>query len=97
MISPESKPQISERRLELSVIDGKKPLTSIGTVDPGLFKGENCLRAVMDPETCLWSFKYDKGRVPPALTGEFTGYKALRKHADNYFFHRNIAVTEVRD
>ena len=93
-----SVPQTSDRILKLEVIDGKKPLTSIGTVDPRLFKdGEdaNRLHAVMDPETCLWSFKYEKGGLPPALKGQFTGFKALKKHADAYFVQRNVKVTEV--
>ena len=49
----------------------------------------------MDTETCLWSFKYEKGIVPPALKGTFTGFRALKKHADAYFETRNIKVTEA--
>jgi hypothetical protein len=90
----------SDRVLKLEVIDGKKPLSSTGIVDPRLFKdGEdgNKLHAVMDPETCLWAFKYEKGSIPPALKGTYTGFKALKKHADLYFESRNIRITEVKD
>jgi hypothetical protein len=90
----------ADRILKLEIVDGKKPLNSMGMVDPRLFKdGEdgNKLHAIMDPETCLWSFKYEKGIVPPALKGTYTGFKALKKHADNYFETRNIRITEVKD
>ena len=96
MISPESKPQVSDRVFVLEVMNGKKPLSSIGTVDPTLFKEDgNKLHGVMDPETCLWSFKYERGSVPPALKGSFTGFRALQKHAENYFVHRNVRIKEV--
>lgn len=96
MISPESKPQLADRVLKLEIVDGKKPMTSIGTVDPSLFKDDgNKLHAKMDPETCLWSFNYEKGKIPPGLQGVFTGFKAAKKHADAYFIQRNIKVSEV--
>lgn len=88
-----------DRILFLEPIDGK-PLDTRGIVDPRLFKtGEdgNKLHAIMDTETCLWSFRYEKGIVPPALKGTFTGFRALKKHADEYFLQRNIRITEVKD
>jgi hypothetical protein len=100
MISPESKMRSSDRVLKLEIMEGKKAMSSTGIIDPRLFKdGEdgNQLHAVMDPETCMWSFKYEKGAVPPALKGVFTGFKALKKHAENYFEGRNIKITEVKD
>lgn len=100
MISAESKPLSPDRTLKLEIIDGKKAVSSTGVVDPSLFKdGEdaNTLNAVMDPETCLWSFKYKRGAIPPGLRGNFTGFSAAKKYADSYFFHRNIKVTEVKE
>jgi hypothetical protein len=100
MISPESKMLTSDRILMLSPIEGKKATDSMGIVDPRLFsKGEdsNRLHAIMDPETCLWSFKYEKGAVPPALKGTYTGFRALKKFAEAYFLNRNIQITEVKD
>lgn len=100
MISPESKMRASDRVLVLEVIDGKKPLSSTGLVDIRLFKeGDegNKLHAVMDPETCMWTFKYEKGILPPALKGQYTGFKALKKHAEGYFEQRNIRIKEVKD
>lgn len=100
-VSPESKMRSPDRILKLEPIDGKKPLSSTGLVDPRLFKdGEdgNRLHAVMDTSTCLWSFKYEKGAVPPTLKDQkFTGFKKLRDFAEDYFGKRNIRITEVKD
>lgn len=96
MISPESKPQLADRILKLEIMDGKKAMSSIGTVDPTLFKEDgNKLHMKMDPETCLWTFHYEKGKIPPALQGTFTGAKMAKKHADAYFAQRNVRISEV--
>ena len=96
MISPESRPLLADRILKLEIMDGKKPMSSIGTVDPTLFKEDgNKLHVRMDPETCLWSFQYEKGKIPPGLQGTFTGFKSAKKHADSYFYGRNVKVSEV--
>lgn len=100
MISPESKMRSPDRILVLEPIDGLKAKSSTGLIDPRLFKeGEdaNKLHLVMDMETCLWSFKYEKGMIPPALNGKFTGAKAAKKHAEDYFAKRNIRIKEVKD
>lgn len=95
--SPESKMRSPDRILVLSVMEGKKPLNTLGTQDPRLFSGENKLHALMDTQTCLWRFKYDMGIVPPPLQGQFTSFDALKKHADIYYQKRNILITEVID
>jgi hypothetical protein len=98
MISLETKTQPGDRVLKLAIMDGKKPMSSIGTVDPSLFKEDgNKLHIKMDPETCLWSFSYEKGKIPPALNGQFTGAKSAIKHAELYFAQRNVSVAEVID
>lgn len=96
-ISPESKMKSPDRVLVLSVIEGKKPMSTTGAADPRLFTGENKLHAIMDPETTLWRFKYDMGIVPEPLKGTFTGFRALKKFADEYYHRRNIVITEVKD
>ena len=99
MISPESKPQNYDRVFVLEQIEGKKPINSSGIIDPNLFKdGEdkNGLYAVMDPETCLWVFKYKKGMLPPALKGQYTGLRAMTKYVENYFANRNIKVADIK-
>lgn len=96
MISQMSEPQLADRVLKLEIVDGKKAMSSIGTVDPTLFKdGGNKLHVTMDPETCLWSFNYEKGKIPPGLNGVFTGFKMAKKHADAYYAPRNIRISEV--
>jgi hypothetical protein len=100
-ISPESKMRSPDRILKLEIMDGRKPLGSTGNTDPRLFKEDgpetNQLHAVMDLETSLWSIKYDKGAIPAALAGRFTGFKQLYDHAKNYFAKRNINITQVLD
>jgi hypothetical protein len=99
-VSAQTELKAYDRIITLEPIDGKKPLSSTGLVDPRLFKqGEdgNKLRAVMDPSTCLWSMKYEKGGIPEGLAGSFTGINALLKAAEAYFLKRNIRITAVKD
>lgn len=86
-----------DRILVLKVIDGSKPLSSTGFVDSRLFIGENKLHAVMDPNTCLWSFKYEKGITPYALKSNYTSFQKLYRYASEYFNKRNVEITEVVD
>lgn len=98
--SPESKMRTPDRVLKLEIIDGKKPINSIGIVDPRLFKDgpeANRLHILMDVQTSLWSIKYDKGAIPPALAGQFTGFKQAYDHAKTYFQNRNINIIQVQD
>lgn len=96
-ISPESKMRSPDRILVLSVMEGKKPLNTLGAADPRLFNGENKLHAVMDQQTSLWKFKYDMGIVPEPLKCSFTSFSKLLEHAKMYFNKRNIEIKEIRD
>lgn len=101
-ISPsgESKMRSPDRILMLEPVEGKQATkgNTSNIIDPTLFKeGGNRLHCVMNPETCLWSFKYEQGAVPPMLKGNWTGFRAARKHAEEYFLGRNIRVSEVKD
>jgi|SRR5579872_997681 len=99
-VSEESKMRSPDRILVLKPIEGKKPLDSGMRVDPRLFKegdDTNRLHGVMDLETSLWSLKYEKGSVPPALSGKFTGFKQLLDAATSYYNQRNIEITQVKD
>jgi hypothetical protein len=87
----------SDRVLVLEVIDGQKPLSSTGLVDPRLFTGENKLHAIKDTQTCLWHLKYDQGIVPPPLKGQYTGFNQLKKFCEDYFQKRNMRIKEVID
>lgn len=86
-----------DRVIELEPIDGKAT-GSTGLVDPQLFTGENNLRAVHDPRTRLWSFRYNHGGLPPALRNKsFTSFDRLKQFAENYFKKRNVKITKVID
>lgn len=97
MSGNEVKMRSDDRVLVLSVMEGMKPLNTLGTQDPRLFNGENKLHGMKDPVTNLWRFKYDQGIVPPPLKGSFTSFRALLKHAHEYYSKRNILITEVQD
>ena len=86
-----------DRILSLEPMDDKKPLTSTGLVDSRLFTGENKLHAIKNPQTCLWSLRYDSGLIPPALRGRFTSFKALTDRCQRYFETRNIKIKEIID
>lgn len=96
MESLESKMQTPDRVLSLTVMEGKKPLDSLGNSDKRLFNGENKLHAVMNTQTTLWKLKYDMGAVPEQLKGSFTSFKAVLQHAQEYYSKRNIDIKEVK-
>lgn len=97
-ISPESNLRSTNRTLVLKPIEGQRPLATSGLPDPRLFTGEQGVKVMMDPQTCLWQFQYtNKGILPEALKGVFTSFGAAMRHAENYFRKRNVQVTAVRD
>ena len=85
----------NDRVLVLKVIDGKKPKSSTGIIDPRLFSGENNLHAIKDKQLSLWALTYDSGILPPALQQRFTSFNALFKYAKEYLGNRNIEIKEV--
>lgn len=87
----------SDRVLILKVIDGKKPMSSTGQVDPRLFTGENNLHLVMNTENSLWSFRYDRGNIPGALNQKFTSVERALDFARSYLRDRNIEIDKVID
>jgi len=97
-ISPPSNIRASTRTLVLKPIEGQKPLATSGLPDPRLFTGEQGVKIMMDPQTCLWQFQYtNKGILPESLKGVFTSFSAAFRHAENYFQKRNIQITAVKD
>lgn len=88
----------SNRGIELTVVDGKKPKSSTGLVDPKLFSGEPNLFIKRDPRTMFWYFKYDSGFLPEALRDTaFTSFDKAKAHAEKYFKSRNLTITKVYD
>lgn len=55
------------------------------------------VHVIMEPSTCFWYFKYDKGDVPGALKQKFTTFNLAKSHAENYYKKRGIKVTRVED
>lgn len=85
-----------ERVLVLKPIDGTKPLSSTGNVDPRLFTGGNNCRVLMDKHSGLWFFKFDVGGLPEPLKDQFfTSFNKAKEHAEAYFKTRNIQITDV--
>lgn len=91
------KMKATDRILVLKIIDGTKPKTTTGLIDPDLFKGNNRLHVVKEPDTNFWYFKQDKGILAPALRQKFTTFLYAKEYATNYFKTRNIEVKEVID
>lgn len=88
-----------DRILVLKPIDGA-PRDSAGLLDKKLFKkGEdaNRLHVFMDPQTTLWTFKYDKGIVPSVFKQHFTSFGRAYDFAEGYMKRRNIEIIQVID
>lgn len=86
-----------DRTFVFKPIDGKKPLSATGIVDPKIFTGENKLIAHKEEETGLWILRYADGMVPPVFKQRFTSMNAALKFARGYFTKRNFEITEVKD
>lgn len=94
-VSAESKMLNPDRVLVLVPIEGTKPRTSTGMIDPKLFTGENKVHVIKEPQTNFWYFKYEQGSVPEPLKCKFTGFKQALKHAELYYGTRNLQITEI--
>src|SRR5258708_38568115 len=95
--SLESKMKSPKRTILLEPIEGLATKNTIGMTDSSLFTGSNKLFAVMDPQTTLWSFQYERGVLPQPLKDKYTKFSVLLKHAEDYFGRRNIRIKEVKD
>lgn len=85
-----------DRILVLEVIDGKKALSSTGTVDSRLFKGGNQLHAIRDPNDGLWFLRYEAGGLQEPLKQKWTRFSALLNFCRDYFEKRNLNIKEVK-
>lgn len=89
-----------DRILVMKTVEGKRQIDTGGRVDyKDLFSGEgDNLHAIMDPNTCLWEFRYARGALPPNLKGQrFTSFNKLLTFARSYFDKRNLEIVEVID
>lgn len=87
----------SKRELVLELMDNKRPLNSIGQVDPRVFKGGNKVYLVQDVQYMLWYFKYESGIIPGGLNQKFTRFDEALEFAKKYFKSRNLKVVDVID
>ena len=94
-ISTHEHMQTTDRILSLKLIDDKAPISSTGLIDRRLFTGDNKLHAVTDPQTGMWSLRYEQGKLPQAFMCSFTSFKSLMKFASAYFLKRNVMISEV--
>ena len=84
------------RVFKLEVIDGKKPKSSTGLIDPRVFSGENTFFAQKDHRN-IWGFKVKSGGLPEPLKQKYTKFEYLLEHAKKYFESRNMKIVEVID
>ena len=97
MIAKREKVKKDDRILVLKVIDGEKPLSSIGMVDKKLLTGGNAMHAKHDPQTGTWSCSYEHGAIPEAISGKWMSYSQLLFDVEAYLKKRNIEVEKVID
>lgn len=81
--------------LSLTITPGTKPKNSNGLTEARIMSGDNKLQVIPD-QTSLWSFKYERGSLPPYLQEKkFTTFGQAFKFAYAYFAQRNILVEEI--
>lgn len=84
------------RKRDRILVLEKEHNADIGLFDPEVFKGKNNLHLVRD-DHCYWSFKYEKGTVPPALRERWTDFNTAKRTAEQYFKTKHIRIKEVID
>jgi len=81
--------------LSLTIMAGMKPKNANGLTEARIMAGDNKLQVIPD-QTSLWSFKYERGSLPPYLQEKrFTTFGQAFKFAYAYFAQRNILVEEI--
>lgn len=85
----------NDRVIVLKQKEGEKALNSIGMVDKRLFTGDNKLHAILNPETSLWSLRFEKGLLPGGLDQRFTSFSKALVAVREYYAKRNIEVSNV--
>jgi hypothetical protein len=81
--------------LSLTIMPGTKPKNASGLTESRIMAGDNKLQVIPD-QTSLWSFKYERGSLPPYLQEKkFTTFGQAFKFASAYFAQRNILVEEI--
>lgn len=86
-----------DRILEIKVVDGEQPLSSIGTMDKRLFQGGNKLHARYNPMTGFWNLAYEIGSLPPTLQDSWLSFDKLLVDTERYLKTRNLEIAQVLD
>jgi len=68
-----------------------------GALDKDAVSGKNPLHASMDPNTTLWSLRYERGNIPMPLRNKYTDFNSLLRQAQIYFRAKNIRIKEIKD
>ena len=87
----------TDRLIIVKPMEGKKPKSSTGLVDPRLFTGDNKLHAIQDSQNNLWSLKLDAGGLAEPLKQKFKTFPTLLTFVKQYFEKRNLEIVEVID
>ena len=94
----DSKNRNTDVILKLKIKEGAKGATnSQGLLDNRLFKGENNIHLMVDPQYMHYFFKYDSGGLPEPFRQRFTSYDKAFNFAKAYFDKRNVEIAEVLD
>jgi len=86
-----------DRILVVRVMEGKKPVSNIGLVDPRLFKGETNLHCYRGPFDNFWRFRLEAGRLPEPMQGTWTSFQTAHDYVKSYFAKRNLEIKEIVD
>lgn len=95
--SERTKTQSDDRLLIIRPIDGKKPMSSTGLVDPRVYTGKPTLHAIKDPVYDLWKLKSEVGTVVEPLRQKWTTFKRLERDVNDYFSKRGLHIAQVVD
>lgn len=82
-----------DRILVLEAMEGGARSTD-GRLDQRLFSGENSIH-LMRQKNNIWTVRYDKGIVPPALNQQFTSFQEGYKTIAAYYKKRNVRISKV--
>lgn len=91
------KMKADDRVLVLQPMEGKKPLTTDGSVDARLFKGENNLHVIYNVNDGAWKMAYEMGGLPGGLQGKFTTFGEAVSTARAYYAKRNVEIADIKE
>ena len=91
------KTKLDEREFVLELIPGQQTKTETGMVDNRIFRGENKVFGVHDPQSNLWTIKYHLGKPPATLNQRFTSFERLHAFVEPYYRKRGLRIAKIND